>query len=281
MQIFSGSLVGDLDESFDFNLQEGEKSATRHVDVGKKHITDIFPAFMALCRIVEMLDRKLTSEEVDRLQDYINLFNKDQAALLGPGWLTYNNHIIEHLPSFIRRFGGVWNFSCLPFERYNGIVGKIHTSGQKGGVLERTFLKTTVLREELLLAMEHTPSKSIAALYAERRGPDPTCPALKASNSSRKVMTDETVELLLTYLNGCSRSFDGRYQPPTAYDYGSQDIRIDRFAEHHRNFKILSETDVLHVSGAASGKESLGTGGKMCQTCASSLHGRGRMLAAA
>ena len=70
---------------------------------------------MMLCVIVDMMERKLTSQEVAQLQEFITDFNESQANLLGPGWLTYNSHLVSHIPDFIRRFGAPHNLTSHAF----------------------------------------------------------------------------------------------------------------------------------------------------------------------
>ena len=36
--------------------------------------------------------------------------------------MTFNLHLLTHLPKYVLRFGPLWTHSCFPYERYNGII---------------------------------------------------------------------------------------------------------------------------------------------------------------
>jgi len=104
IEIWSQSLSGASPEPLKFNPKQ--KSKRRMVLMGSKPVEDVFEAAVLLSAIVDMMERgSFTEHEVRRLEDLIVRFNRQQANLLGPGWLTYNSHIAEHIPGFIRRYG--------------------------------------------------------------------------------------------------------------------------------------------------------------------------------
>jgi len=104
IEIWAQPLSGAKSLSLEFKPQQ--KSNRRMVLMGYKPVDDVFEAAVLLSLIVDMMERgSFTEREVRRLEEVILRFNRQQANLLGPGWLTYNSHIAEHIPGFIRRYG--------------------------------------------------------------------------------------------------------------------------------------------------------------------------------
>lgn len=112
-ELWAATLNGCQDQQLQFYPRQA--SRTREVRRGAKSVRDVYQSAMMLCVIVDMMERKLTSQEVAQLQEFITDFNESQANLLGPGWLTYNSHLVSHIPDFIRRFGAPHNFLMLSF----------------------------------------------------------------------------------------------------------------------------------------------------------------------
>ncbi|SPO30873.1 uncharacterized protein UTRI_10255 [Ustilago trichophora] len=180
---------------------DGEPNGRRYLP-GPKRVRSVFRSAMLLCTIVEMTSRDLNSADVDKLANYINRYNHSQAKLLGPAWLTFNNHNVSHLPQFIKRFGSPQHFSSLPFERFNGLMGTIPTSGHKGRTLEATIMRNMAQRSELwqLLLQSKVPFFKTRLLELIK--------GLNALNLSsldtqlkKKHMDNNTCALLLNHLN--------------------------------------------------------------------------------
>ncbi|CDW98417.1 hypothetical protein [Sporisorium scitamineum] len=129
LSLWDRSLINQRDQVLNFDSTKG--SAGRPVSQGYKQVRDIFPIGLLLCCIVELLEKDLDESGVEELRGYIVRYNVLLKNLLGNGWLTFSVHITEHIPDAIRRFGAARNFSCLPFERANGKLGRISTSGHR------------------------------------------------------------------------------------------------------------------------------------------------------
>jgi len=130
---YDGRASGVREQHFRFEPKTGSSKEDRPLLEGMKHVSDIFPVAMLLCCIVELMEQDLDDDGVEELRQYIKSFNIKLKDLCGQGWLTFNQHIAEHIPDAIKRFGATRNFSCLPFERYNGKLGRINNSGHKQG----------------------------------------------------------------------------------------------------------------------------------------------------
>ena len=91
--------------SLQLSFHPESKSSRRPVLEGEKPVDDIFEAAVLLAAIVDYMENDFTESKVQRLEVLITTFNRQQANLLGPGWLTINSHIAEHIPEFIKRYG--------------------------------------------------------------------------------------------------------------------------------------------------------------------------------
>ncbi|CDR88173.1 uncharacterized protein SPSC_03833 [Sporisorium scitamineum] len=180
----------------------GVRSDGRQLLPGPKGIRSVFRSAMLLCSIVELVSGDLIESDVNKLADYITKFNHSQAKLLGPAWMTFNNHNVSHLPHFIRLFGSPRHFSSLPFEHYNGLMGTIPTSGHKGGTLEATIMCNAAQRTELrqLLAQSSEPFFE-TRLLGEIEGPEPPILPSFDTRLKKRKLDNASFGLLLAYLN--------------------------------------------------------------------------------
>ncbi|SPO27060.1 uncharacterized protein UTRI_10691 [Ustilago trichophora] len=232
MQLWSTSLCGDDDEELTFSLttrrdpdqavpstsvdvtldidadkgtagpQAADNATNRPLLAGQKRVRNVFQSAMLLCSIVELISGDLDSDEVDKLGDYINKYNHSQSQLLGPGWLTFNNHNVTHLPDFIRRFGSPRHYSSLPFERFNGLMGQVPTSGHKGGMLEATIMRNSAQRSELrrLLSTSSVPFFNTRLLQSIE-GNYPSNLSSLDTHLKKNKLDNSTFGLLLDHLN--------------------------------------------------------------------------------
>ena len=210
---------------------------------------------MLLCCIVELLEEDLDENGVEELWGYIVWYNVLLTDLLGNGWLTYNTHIVEHIPDAIKRFGAARNFSCLPFEQANGRLGRINTSGHRQGKLEATMMRTVVHQLELrrLLAesedsflhgqlLEHIQSRS------EREE------GLASTRMSKGNLEADTFRLLLEHLNGPTKSFSGRFVVAHDPTRTSDDVGLILMAQYLCTIIIETYPSETRISSAASSK---------------------------
>ncbi|KAH9922163.1 hypothetical protein B0H21DRAFT_701295 [Amylocystis lapponica] len=87
--------------------------------------SDIYSAVLLLCAGVRILaSRKISMSEAR--------FGAD---------LTINHHLSTHFAHFIKLFGPVYGWWLFAFERFNGLLEKVHINGHDGGRMELTLLR--------------------------------------------------------------------------------------------------------------------------------------------
>lgn len=63
--------------------------------------------------------------------------------LYGDGVLVPNHHLSLHIIECLRNFGPVHSWWAFPFERYNGMIGKLNTNNKPGEQLLVVFTDQT------------------------------------------------------------------------------------------------------------------------------------------
>ncbi|SPO22285.1 uncharacterized protein UTRI_00963 [Ustilago trichophora] len=246
---------------------DGEPNGRRYLP-GPKRVRSVFRSAMLLCAIVELTSGDLTSAEVDKLADLIDKFNHSQAKLLGAAWLTFNNHNVTHLPYFIKRFGSPRHFSSLPFERFNGLMGTIPTSGHKGSVLEATIMRNAAQRSELrrLLSTSGIPFFETRLLQSIE-GHHPLNLSSLDTRLKKTQLDNTTFGLLLDHLNHRSNALSctdatkqpadvaamPRYTPYWDTMAPSSVARLDTRAEFTRTAIMSRAPDAVKVGGIGQG----------------------------
>jgi hypothetical protein len=94
--------------------------------------------------------RSISNDKIDRAEELINEFLEDLEDLNGKQAITYNAHLVSHLPNSVRRFGPLWTHSCFRFENFNKHV-KSFCDG------------TTLYVEQLVNGISRTYSSSFLA----------------------------------------------------------------------------------------------------------------------
>lgn len=72
-----------------------------------------------------LLQKTITSEEVDRAEQMLDLFVKQHQELFGEQNMVMVVHLLTHLAESVRRLGPLWSHSAFPFERNNGCLLKL------------------------------------------------------------------------------------------------------------------------------------------------------------
>ncbi len=75
-----------------------------------------------------LTNKVLTVDSVNLAHDYIVRFCQLSTILYGKAFATLNVHLHCHLKDCILDYGPVHSFWLFSFERYNGILGDIHTN---------------------------------------------------------------------------------------------------------------------------------------------------------
>jgi hypothetical protein len=95
------------------------------------------------------------------------------------------------------------NFSCMPFERYNGRLGMIHTGGQQGGMKEMTIMKTSVHRKELKRTLQTSSLEFFnTELLQSIEGRKDLERNRRVTKLSKIQLEKTTFSLFFTHLNG-------------------------------------------------------------------------------
>ena len=250
LDLWGNSLMHEAREALFF--EPTNLTAKKELKRGPKPVQDIYELGLLLCCIVDMLEGDFSEDDVGLLHSYIQSYNAKSKDLLGRGWLVFNNHITEHIPDAIRRFGAPRNFSCLPFERYNGILGRIKTAGHKQGQLELTMMRKTVNRLDLrhLLAQSNDPFFRETLLgYIKSRSEHEE--PVSATHLAKREMESDTYRLLLTHLNEHGKFFSGRFVVPHDAAATSNDVILRKDATFLRTVVQDTYPSEIRVAGQA------------------------------
>lgn len=72
--------------------------------------------------IYSLLQKSISSKELDEIEKNLNKFVDDFETLYGAAHCTMNVHLVKHIVQCTRNFGPIWNFSAFVFESYNGVL---------------------------------------------------------------------------------------------------------------------------------------------------------------
>lgn len=110
-----------------------------------------------------LLDTHITKDQLNIVEYLLTKFVIDTSELYGPDNVTYNIHMLLHIPECVRNWGMVWNYSNFSFESFNGTLKKFVYGSQKAGYqIAQRFLTYQFVRNYYLMnCMEHTPDKNL------------------------------------------------------------------------------------------------------------------------
>jgi len=77
----------------------------------------------------------ITTERVAQLKTMIMVLNTKLADMYGESCLSYNTHMLYHMPEHVHRFGPAMSFSCYAFESANHVIAT-YIRGYKFGLKE-------------------------------------------------------------------------------------------------------------------------------------------------
>lgn len=252
LSLWDRSLTDKRDEPLLFDTEQGSNS--RPVLRGNKLATNIFPIGLLLCCVVELLEEDLDDAGVE-LRGFIIRFNVLLKEELGSGWLTFNTHIAEHIPDSIKRFGAGRNFSCLPFERTNGRLGRINTSARREGQLNATMMRTIVHQLDLRHMLAESEDSFLHGKVLKHVQSRSQQDQDSLSTSMGKVdMDGRTFQLLLKHLNATNRSFTGRFVVGHDPSRATDDVGVIPKARYLRTIVIESYPSEMRISSAAAAK---------------------------
>ena len=111
-----------------------------------------YECLKVLCRITEKCTtHRLLRSDINELRELILKHHRLFCRLYGKWSISINNHMMLHLPDTLAKFGPSHVFWCFAFERMNGILVGVPSSGR---IPEKEmFLK--FLRQQRLASYEH------------------------------------------------------------------------------------------------------------------------------
>ena len=77
-----------------------------------------------------LLSDSISQEQLARAEIVIHTFYQHFEDLYGKNNCTLNVHNLCHLPTYVRKLGPMWAWSCFPFENMNGVLMEsVHGTG--------------------------------------------------------------------------------------------------------------------------------------------------------
>jgi len=120
-----------------------------------RNLHAIYSAILSLCAAVRILSSRQISMAQARIgQDFLSQYCRALKVLRIH--TTINHHLAMHYVKFIKLFRPVYGWWLFAFERFNGMLKKLHHNGHDGGRIELTLLRHWVMTHliyEYLLAL--------------------------------------------------------------------------------------------------------------------------------
>ena len=70
----------------------------------------------------------VSSNDIERANGFMQQFFRAAERIYGPSFVTFNTHLHLHLKQCYLNYGPCYGYWLFSFERYNGILGKVHTN---------------------------------------------------------------------------------------------------------------------------------------------------------
>lgn len=86
--------------------------------------------FLFVYSIQIFLKEKITAAQHSAASTAIRLFVLRIESLYGIQFMTFNVHILLHIPKSVHNFGALWAWSTFPFEHYNGVLKSLFKGTQ-------------------------------------------------------------------------------------------------------------------------------------------------------
>eukprot|EP00112_Aurelia_sp_Birch-Aquarium-sp1_P005247 Seg1595.2 transcript_id=Seg1595.2/GoldUCD/mRNA.D3Y31 product="hypothetical protein" protein_id=Seg1595.2/GoldUCD/D3Y31 len=108
-----------------------------------------YDCLQVLCKMAEICAKhKINANDINNLATYTMDHHKRFCALYGKWKISINNHMMLHLPETLKNFGPCHVFWCFAFERMNGILTDVPSSGRAP---EKELLKRFLAYQRLAL----------------------------------------------------------------------------------------------------------------------------------
>lgn len=80
-----------------------------------------------------LMKTKITEPELAAASAALTLFVSQIESLYGIDFMSYNVHILLHVPQSVKNFGALWAWSTFPYESYNGVLKSLFKGSQYVG----------------------------------------------------------------------------------------------------------------------------------------------------
>ncbi|KAK0529621.1 hypothetical protein OC835_004277 [Tilletia horrida] len=131
-------------------------------------LVHILEAALALARASRLAHSHSADDEaISDMEVHLQSFVKIQAKYIHSAWMTYNHHIVQHLPQHVRQHGPARYFWGYPQERAYGIIKQINTNRHRGGQLEHTMQSSIDGRHRVASALADVPTSALTSVIME------------------------------------------------------------------------------------------------------------------
>ncbi|KAH9921364.1 hypothetical protein B0H21DRAFT_701660 [Amylocystis lapponica] len=112
----------------------------KHNPEHSRNCRALYSAILLLCAGVRILaSRKISMAQARIGQNFLVQYCR-RLKSFGAN-LTINHHLSTHFAKFIKLFGPVYGWWLFAFERFNGVLERVHVNGHDGGRMELTLLR--------------------------------------------------------------------------------------------------------------------------------------------
>lgn len=80
-----------------------------------------------------LLDESISEKKLALVEYLLIKFVLNTGKIYGPEHVTYNVHILLHIPECVRNWGMLWNYSNFLFESFNGTLKRFVYGSQNAG----------------------------------------------------------------------------------------------------------------------------------------------------
>ncbi|KAE8736753.1 hypothetical protein FOCC_FOCC017792, partial [Frankliniella occidentalis] len=107
--------------------------------------------------IVLLSKESIIEDDLILSQTLLDEFVKQYETLYGLKRMTYNLHVLRHLPGVVRQLGPLWTSSCFMFENLNGALKYVMHGTQQAGVQVQNYFEILTQLPTMIKDLE--PSK--------------------------------------------------------------------------------------------------------------------------
>lgn len=165
---------------------------------------DSYKCMKLLCEITDIISKHMiTQDDILTLEMKVQQHHKLFCRLYGKWKMSINNHMMLHMANSLKDFGPSHTFWCFGYERMNGILVGVPSSGRS---VEKELIKRFECRQSLSF---EEPEQHLSNQL--RRHLEDTCPELQSMKDSSleedeiaKMLHDDEIERLSAevYLRG-------------------------------------------------------------------------------